>query len=134
MKINTRYCLSLLILASLFTGSVSYLSAAHHETPIIEVRVYKINPGKMDEWERFFHDKLVEPQEKAGMKIISAYRTLEDENLFVWSRQFSSKANMASERAGFYESDHWLNTLRPELREKGLIDKVEIVYTVSPSK
>ena len=68
------------------------------------------------------------------MKIVAAYRTLEDENLFVWMRQFSSKANMAKERAGFYESDHWLNTLRPELREKGLIDKVEVVYTVSPSK
>ena len=61
----------------------------------------------MDEWERFFHDKLVEPQEKAGIKILNAYRTLEDENLFVWSRQFSSKANMAKERAAFYQSDDW---------------------------
>lgn len=88
----------------------------------------------MDEWERFFHDKLVEPQEKAGIKILSAYRTLEDENLFVWSRQYSSKKNMAAERAGFYESELWLNTLRPELREKGFVEKVEIVYTVKPSK
>ncbi len=88
----------------------------------------------MDEWERFFHDKLVEPQEKAGIKILSAYRTLEDENLFVWSRQFSSKANMPKERAAFYESDQWKNVLYPELKQKGLIEKVEIVYTVRPSK
>ncbi len=125
--------LLLLVLGNLIFGSC-FLSAAHHEGPIIEVRVYKIPEGKMDEWERFFHDKLVEPQEKAGIKILSAYRTLGDENLFVWSRQYSSKANMAKERAGFYESEHWLNTLRPELREKGLIEGVEKVYTVSPSK
>ena len=117
----------------LFVGHYSFVSAAHHQEPIIEVRVYKIQAGKMAEWERFFHDKLVEPQERAGIKILAAYHTLEDENLFVWMRQFSSKDNMAAERAGFYESDEWLNTLRPELREKGFIEKVEIVYTVSPS-
>ena len=88
----------------------------------------------MDEWERFFHDKLVEPQEKVGIKILAAYRTLEDESLFVWMRQFSSKANMQTERDGFYKSELWLNTLRVELKEKGLIEKVDVVYTVSPSK
>ena len=88
----------------------------------------------MDEWEYFFHDKLVEPQEAAGIKILSAYRTLGDENLFVWSRQFSSRANMAQERAAFYQSDLWKKTLRPELEEKGFIEKVQTVYTVRPSK
>tara|TARA_Y100000385_G_C12734427_1_gene484124 strand:- start:185 stop:586 length:402 start_codon:yes stop_codon:yes gene_type:complete len=123
----------LIVLGNLSISGI-HLFAAHHEGPIIEVRVYKIPEGKMDEWERFFHDKLVEPQEKAGIKILSAYRTMGDENLFVWSRQYSSKANMAKERAGFYESEIWVNTLRPELREKGLIEGVEKVYTVSPSK
>lgn len=134
MKRSKQKILLILFITSLTLGSFANLYAAHHEEPIIEVRVYKIAPGKMAEWERFFHDKLVEPQETAGMKITSAYRTLGDENLFVWSRQFSSEANMEIEKAGFYESDHWLSTLRPELREKGLIEKVEVVYTVSPSK
>ncbi|MDA0350510.1 MAG: NIPSNAP family protein [Verrucomicrobia bacterium] len=134
MKSLNRIFLPVAVMLIMSLGLNSFVSAAHHEEPIIEVRVYKIPAGKMDEWERFFHDKLVEPQEKAGIKIVAAYRTLEDENLFVWMRQYSNKANMAAERAGFYESEHWLNTLRPELREKGLIEKVEIVYTVSPSK
>lgn len=134
MKSLNRLSLLLPVLIVTLLGLSSTISAAHHEEPIIEVRVYKIAPGKMDEWERFFHDKLVEPQEKAGIKIIAAYRTLEDENLFVWMRQFSSKANMAAERDGFYKSEAWLNTLRVELKEKGLIEGVEMVYTVSPSK
>ena len=131
---NNLLRISLNISAAVFiiVGTTPIAIAGHHEEPIIEVRVYKIAAGKMDEWERFFHDKLVEPQERAGMKIIAAYRTLEDENLFVWMRQFSSKTNMAAERAGFYESDQWRNSLRPELREKGLVEKVEVVYTVSP--
>ena len=88
----------------------------------------------MAEWERFFHDKLVEPQEKAGIKVLSAYRSLGDENLFVWSRQFSSKANMAKERAAFYQSDEWRKVLHPELKKRGLIEKVQTVYTVKPSR
>lgn len=131
---KTGLKISFTLVVLLLIAGVSSLFAAHHEEPVIEVRVYKIAAGKMAEWERFFHEKLVGPQEEAGMKVIAAYHTLEDENLFVWMRQFSSKANMATERAGFYESDHWLNTLRPELREKGFIENVEVVYTVSPSK
>ena len=134
MKHTTRKSLFLLLGITLTFGCFSKLLAAQHEEPIIEVRVYKVAEGKMDEWERYFHDKLVEPQEKAGIKILTAYRTLGDENLFVWSRQFSSKANMAKERAAFYQSDLWKKTLLPELKEKGLLEKVEIVYTVRPSK
>ena len=131
---STRKSSFLLLGITLTLGCSSKLLVAHHEEPIIEVRVYKVAEGKMDEWERFFHDKLVEPQKKAGIKILTAYRTLGDENLFVWSRQFSSKANMAKERAAFYQSDLWKKTLRPELKEKGFLEKVEIVYTVRPSK
>jgi hypothetical protein len=139
MKHSTRKSLFLLLGITLTFGCFSKLLTARHEEsiieePIIEVRVYKVAKGKMDEWERFFHDKLVEPQEKAGIKVLTAYCTLGDENLFVWSRQFSSKANMAKERAAFYQSDLWKKTLHPELKEKGFIDKVEIVYTVRPSR
>ena len=116
-----------------FCGFPSLL-AAQPEEPIIEVRVYNVAEGKMDEWERYFHEKLVEPQEKAGIKVLNAYRTLEDENLFVWSRQFSGKTNMAKERAAFYENDQWQKVLLPELKQRGYIEKVVIVYTVKPSK
>jgi len=134
MKRSTRKSLFLLLGITLAFSCFSKLLAAHHKEPIIEIRVYKVAEGKMDEWERFFHDRLVEPQKKAGIKVLTAYRTLGDENLFVWSRQFSSKANMAKERAAFYKSDLWKKTLRPELEEKGFIEKVQIVYTVRPSK
>ena len=133
MKTYLRYIFFLLVASNLCFG-LSQVSAAHHESPVIEVRVYKIPEGKMEEWERFFHDKLVEAMEKAGIKVLSAYRTMEDENLFVWSRQYSSIANMAKERAAFYESDLWRNTLRVELREKGLFEKLEANYTVEISK
>ena len=130
----TRTSLLLIAGLALILGSFGSAAEDAQEEPIIEVRVYKVAKGKMDEWERFFHDKLVAPQEKAGMKVLTAYRTLEDENLFVWSRQFSSKANMAKERAAFYQSDEWKKVLHPELKKKGFIEKVQVVYTVKPSK
>jgi len=134
MRHSARRTLPLLLGITLTVGSLSSLLAAQNEEPVVEVRVYKVAEGKMAEWERFFHDKLVEPQEKAGIKVLSAYRSLGDENLFVWSRQFSSKANMAKERAAFYQSDEWKKVLHPELKKRGLIEKVQTVYTVKPSR
>jgi len=134
MHYINRIAFNLFVSVFLAIGSSAFLSAAQYGKLIIEVRVYKISEGKMDEWERFFHDKLVPPQEKAGMKITSAYRSIEDDNLYVWTRQYSSKANMAKERDGFYKSDEWLNTLLPELREKGFIEGIEKVYTLAVSK
>ncbi len=134
MSHSTAKLSFLLLGVMLVCGSSSRLLADDHDGPVIEVRVYQVAEGKMDQWERFFHDRLVEPQKKAGIKVLSAYRTLEDENLFVWSRQFSSKANMPKERAAFYDSDQWKKVLQPELKEKGLIEKVVVVYTVRPSK
>ena len=62
---NNLLRISLNISAAVFiiVGTTPIAIAGHHEKPIIEVRVYKIAVGKMDEWERFFHDKLVDPQE-----------------------------------------------------------------------
>ena len=119
MSHSPRKIALLFLGVALMCGSSSRLLADDYEGPIIEVRVYKVADGKMDEWERFFHDRLVKPQEKAGIKILNAYRTLEDENLFVWSRQFSSKANMPKEQAAFYQSDEWKKVLYPELKQKG---------------
>ena len=74
MSHSTRKLSLLLLGITLLCGSPSRLLADDPEGPIIEVRVYKVAEGKMDQWARFFHDRLVEPQEKAGIKILSAYR------------------------------------------------------------
>ena len=134
MKRTTRQSSLLLVGIALLFNCSTDLLAAQHEDPIIEVRIYKVAKGKMAAWERYFHDKLVKPQHEAGIKVLAAYKTMGDEDLFIWTRQFSSKANMAKERAAFYQSDLWKKTLHPELKEKGFIEKVQTVYTVRPSK
>ena len=128
MTPSTQKTVILLLGVTLTFFGFSSLLAAQQEGPIIEVRVYKVTEGKMDEWERYFHEKLVEPQEEAGIKLLNAYRTLKDENLFVWSRQFSGKTNMAKERAAFYESDQWQKVLLPELKRRALMGGIGQVH------
>ncbi len=55
---NNLIRISLNISAAVFIifGTTPIAISGHHEKPIIEVRVYKIAAGKMDEWGRFFHD------------------------------------------------------------------------------
>ena len=49
MSHYTRKLTLLLLGITLICGSSSRLLADHHEEPIIEVRVYRVAEGKMDE-------------------------------------------------------------------------------------
>ncbi|MCH2388585.1 MAG: hypothetical protein MK240_10300 [Opitutales bacterium] len=55
---NNLIRISLNISAAVFiiVSTTPIAISGDHEKPIIEVRVYKIAVGKMDEWGRFFHD------------------------------------------------------------------------------
>ena len=131
MKKNPLTAFTFLFTFGVFFTNTTAIEAAHHEEPVLEVRIYNILPGKMEAWERFFHDELVAHMEKTGMKVIGAYRSTEKVNQFVWIRKFSSKAGVEKARKAFYGSDLWNNVQKPKARE--LIDSVEKVYTVKPS-
>ena len=106
--------------------------AGHHDSePIVEVRVYKILPGKMDAWLDFFHNELAAPMEAAGMKIVAAYTSLDDPDTFIWIREFPSEAEREPIRKKFYGSDLWQKDLKLRLRDT--FDKVEKVYNITPS-
>ena len=89
-----------------------------------ELRQYKIRPGKMAEWLKFMHGEIIPFQVSKGMVIGASFRGEEDESVYVWIRRFESEADRERLYKAVYESDHWKNTISPQVGE--LIDREAI--------
>jgi hypothetical protein len=56
---------------------------------IIEMRTYKITPGKRIEFLKIFEAKVRPEHEKIGMKILGPFLSIENDDTFFWMRAFS---------------------------------------------
>jgi hypothetical protein len=78
---------------------------------IVEVRSYRIKPGRRAEFIRFFETRSVPALRSHGMKVMGPFVDLENPNKFVWLRSFPSLEDRDRMKDAFYESDLWRNEL-----------------------
>ena len=78
---------------------------------IVEVRSYRIKPGRRDEFIRFFETRAVPALRAHGMKIIGPLLDVENPNKFVFLRGFPSLADRDRMKEEFYEGEVWKNEL-----------------------
>lgn len=78
---------------------------------IVEVRSYRIKPGRREEFIRFFETRAVPAQRSHGMKIIGPLLDLENPNKFVWLRSFPSLEERDRMKNDFYEGELWKSEL-----------------------
>ena len=57
--------------------------------PIVELRQYRLHPGKRDALIELFEREFIESQEAVGMAILGTFRDLDDPDRFVWMRGFT---------------------------------------------
>jgi hypothetical protein len=98
---------------------------------IVEIRMYKIKPGMRDQFVRFFEDKTLDPQHEVGMRILGQFRSLEDDDTFVWVRAFADQEERNRQTAAFYGGELW----RGELSEEAMsmIESTEVLV-VEPTR
>jgi hypothetical protein len=82
-------------------------STAQKRTPIVELRLYTLHPGKQDVLIDLFDRFFVDGQEDVGMTVIGQFRDLDDENRFVWLRSFPGMESRAGRLAAFYDGPVW---------------------------
>ena len=92
-----------------------------------ELRQYKINPGRMDEWVEFMENDIIPFQVSRGMVITGSWRGEEDETVYVWMRRFDSEAERERLYEAVYQSDYWKNEVAPRVSE--LMDRSAIRVT-----
>jgi hypothetical protein len=78
---------------------------------VVEVRSYRVKPGRRAEFIRFFETRSVPALRSHGMKVLGPLLDLENSNKFVWLRSFPSLEERDRMKAAFYEGELWKNEL-----------------------
>ncbi|SFW90422.1 NIPSNAP family protein [Amycolatopsis australiensis] len=79
------------------------MTFSEYET-VLELRRYRLRPGRRDELIELFERELVEPQEAAGAHLFGLFRAGED---FVWLRGFRSMPDRKAALESFYSGPVW---------------------------
>ena len=107
-----------------------------------ELRIYQVQPGKMQEWLSFMEETVIPFQVKQGMVIHGSFTmdstdefslkngervmdSTQKGETYVWIRRFESAEQKEKLYKAVYESEEWANNIGP--RVGTLIDRNSIV-------
>jgi len=76
-------------------------------SPIVELRMYSLHPGRRDELIKLFEREFIETQEAVGIQVLGQFYDLDDPNQFVWLRGFNDMAARAQALHAFYDGPIW---------------------------
>jgi quinol monooxygenase YgiN len=76
-------------------------------SPILELRMYALHPGRRDELIKLFEREFIESQEAVGIQVIGQFHDLDDPNQFVWLRGFNDMSARAQSLHAFYSGPVW---------------------------
>jgi hypothetical protein len=92
---------------------------------IVEVRSYRIIPGRREEFINFFETRAVPAQQALGIRIIGPLLDLENPNKFVFLRSFPSLDKRDEMKKAFYEGELWKNEL--ESIAMPMVDSYDVI-------
>jgi hypothetical protein len=97
---------------------------------IIEMRTYKLRPGKRAEFLEIFRSRSVPAHDEIGMKILGPFLSIEDPDTFFFMRGFPDLASREPMKAKFYEGELWKQELENVLMP--MIEKYDVVLVDDP--
>lgn len=77
------------------------------ETPVVELRRYRLHPGRREALIALFEERFIEPQEGAGARILGTFRVDKDPDSFVWLRGFTHFGARPAALGVFYGGPAW---------------------------
>src|SRR5574341_301566 len=75
--------------------------------PVVELRQYRLHPGRRDVLIDLFDREFVETQEAVGIAVLGQFRDLDDPDRFVWLRGFDDMPRRAQALGRFYGGPVW---------------------------
>lgn len=92
---------------------------------IIEMRTYKLKPGKRAEFLEIFRTRSVPAHDEIGMKILGPFLSIEEPDTFFFMRGFPDLESREPMKAKFYEGELWKreleNLLMPMIEEYNIV-------------
>jgi hypothetical protein len=98
---------------------------------IVEVRSYRIKPGRRAEFIEFFESRSIAAQREHGMRLLGPLLDLENPNKFVFLRSFPSLEERDRMKDAFYEGELWKNEL--ESIAMPMIDSYDVILCETSS-
>jgi hypothetical protein len=92
---------------------------------VVEVRSYRIVPGKREEFLQLFESRALPALRDHGMRIFGPFLDLENPNKLVWLRSFPSLVERDRMKKAFYEGELWKNEL--EAIAMPMIDSYDVI-------
>lgn len=77
------------------------------EITVVELRRYRLHPGRREELIELFERDFLEPQVAAGMSILGQFRDIDHPDTFTWLRGFSDMAARRRALDAFYGGPVW---------------------------
>src|SRR5438477_12272806 len=96
---------------------------------IIEMRTYKIKPGRRGEFLKTFESKSVPEHQKIGMKILGPSLSVADADTFFFMRAFPDLESRVPLNVQFYEGILWNEELEQELTP--MVEKYDVYMVES---
>jgi len=97
---------------------------------IIEMRTYKIKPGKRAEFLEIFRARSMPAHAEIGMKILGPFPSIEAPDVFFFMRGFPDLASREPMKAKFYEGELWKRELEQVLMP--MLEKYDVVLVDDP--
>ena len=94
---------------------------------IVEVRTYRVKPGRRDAFIAFFKERSIPALQAEGMAVFGPLVDLEKPDVFHWLRGFPSLAERERMRSAFYDGPLWKNEL--EAIAMPMLESYEVALT-----
>ncbi len=78
---------------------------------IVEVRTYRIKPGRRAEFLEFFKTRAIPALRAAGMDVLGPLLDVENPNQFIWLRSFPTLEQREPLKDAFYGGALWLTEM-----------------------
>jgi hypothetical protein len=92
---------------------------------IIEMRTYKLKPGRRAEFLEIFRTRSIPAHTEIGMKILGPWLAIDDPDTFFFMRGFPDLPSREPMKAKFYEGKLWKQELESVLMP--MIDRYDVV-------
>lgn len=77
-----------------------------------ELREYRIRDGRRDEFVQLMTETIIPFQQSKGMVIVGSFVSLEEDDLYVWIRQFESEDQRKQLYDAVYGDSYWMNEIK----------------------
>jgi len=100
---------------------------------LFELRQYKVRDGKMAEWLELMEGEIVPFGLSKGMVFVASFCAEDDPTNYIWIRRFEDTAHLDAMYKAIYESEHWVNNIKPRVGEL-LIREEAIIHRLNPTQ